>query len=141
MAISGTMRVLLQMLQEKNPLALVEDILSIIDDPILDNSISLQGSNPLFGSIYEFHGKRGAELRDVNGYILGSNLLPYWFSFNLDSRNTDTALQLQNKYNAADMDNNRLLLPVYFFEAPPGPIKGKLATYDLRMIPGGEISL
>ena len=76
-----------------------------------------------------------------NGYILGSNLLPYWFSFDLDSCHTDTAIQLQDRYNAADMDHTRLLLPVYFIETPPGSIKGKLATYDLRMIPGGEISL
>ena len=141
MAVSGTMSVILNKLQQKDPVSLIDDILTIIDDPILDHGAPIRSSKAMFGYIYEFHGKRGAELRDVNGYILGSNLLPYWFSFTLDSCHTDTAIQLQDRYNAADMDNTRLLLPVYFIETPPGSMKGKLATYDLRMIPGGEISL
>ena len=141
MAVSGTMSVLLHKLKQKDAITMIDDILTIIDDPILDHGTSIPYSKAMFGYIYEFHGKRGAELREVNGYILGSNLLPYWFSFDLDSCHTDTAIQLQDRYNAADMDHTRLLLPVYFIETPPGSIKGKLATYDLRMIPGGEISL
>ena len=140
MAISGTMSILLHKLQQKDPETLITDILSKIDDPILNLPDAIQSETPMFGYIYEFHGKRGAKLREVNGYILGSNLLPYWFSFNLDYQ-TDIAIQLQNRYNEADMDNTRLLLPVHFRSTPPGPTKGKLATYDFCVIPGGEISL
>lgn len=120
MAVSNAMRILLQKLQSRD--------------------VVLQSENQ-YGYIYEFHGTRGAYLNEVNGHILGANLLPYRFSYSMDTYDIQAPLQLQNKYDEANMDGSYLLVPVYFSELPPNTRKSRLGATNLQIIPKGDILL
>lgn len=122
LAVSNTMRILLTQMQNR------DSVLGI-------------DSHRRYGYIYDFHGPRGAYLEEVNGHIMGTDLLPYWFSYSIDSFDIQVPTQLQNLYHGTTAEGGHILVPVLFSETPPGPKKFRFGAANLSIIPGGVIAL